>query len=157
MLTRAAAVLLLTACPSQHEEPIEAPVAEPEVAQAEPIAEASPPEAAPPSRLPIPSSWTSPACEAREYERQITFTDARYAAQDLVAPCPPGTQCVWSGIIDRTGSWQLERRQLRLTPDVDAPQTAHGSKFPLPPHLWLAPDGTLTEDEGACPYSLVAD
>ncbi len=168
MPIRLTAVLLLTACPSQHDEALEAPAAEPVVERAEPITEAEPAEPAEsteqaepvsevvadsPSRFPLPSSWTSAACEGRAYERQITFTEDRYQAKDLVSPCPPGVVCVWSGIIDRTGSWTLDRKQLRLTPDVDAPTVAQASNHPLPAHLWLGPDGTLTEDEGACPYA----
>jgi hypothetical protein len=62
---------------------------------------------------------------------------------------------VWSGVIERQGSWSLDRQQLRLLPDSDAPQSPQAGKFPLPPHLWLAADGTLTEDGGACPYAML--
>ncbi len=62
---------------------------------------------------------------------------------------------MWSGIIDRSGSFSLDRKQLRLLPDTDAPASPQASKFPLPQQLWLAADGTLTEDEGACPYTML--
>jgi hypothetical protein len=168
----ALAALLLSACTATHDEPPEAPTTEPvpsvaptaeEPAAEEPAAEepaAEEPVAAPPpqaaaGRFPIPSEWTSPACETRSYERQLRFEGERFEAKDLVAPCPPGTQCVWSGIIVRAGSFSLDRKQLRLLPDTDAPSAPQAGKFPLPPHLWLAADGTLTEDEGACPYTMM--
>ncbi len=114
-----------------------------------------PPVQAEPGRFPTPSHWTSPACEGRAYERQIQFEGNRFAAKDLVSPCPPDVACVWSGIIDREGEWSLDRKQLRLTPDADAPNVPQAGKFPLPEHLWLAEDGTMTEDDGACPYSMM--
>lgn len=160
--------LLLSACSANHEpapEPTPEPAPKPSVEpggdghapavipELEPPAEqVTPAEGAEPGRFPLPSTWASPACEGREYERQISFTGDRFAAKDLVAPCPPGTQCVWSGIIDRVGSFSLARQQLRLLPDADAPASPQASKFPLPQHLWLGADGTLTEDDGACPY-----
>jgi hypothetical protein len=130
----------------------------PEVGATPADGDADPPAAAPPvldgRGLPVPSSWTSMACEGRAYERQIRFTDGRFAARDLVAPCPPATLCVWSGILDRAGTWTCDRRQVRLTQDPD-PRTGappQASQFPLPETLWLADDGTLTEEGGACPY-----
>jgi hypothetical protein len=152
--------LLLTGCTATHDGAPEpsvepggdghAPAVIPEVSPPDPPAEA--PSAAAPQRFPSPSTWVSPACEGRSYERQLAFDGDRFTARDLVAPCPPGTQCVWSGVIDRAGSWSLDRQQLRLLPDADAHPSPQASKFPLPQHLWLAADGTLTEDDGACPY-----
>jgi hypothetical protein len=166
-MNRAAlACLLLTACTATHEEPPLA--AQPEVAPAPAqeapappeqlvpeVEEAAPPPPAAAGRFPLPSAWSSPACATREYERQIRFEGDRFHAKDLVAPCPPGTLCVWSGIIDRSGSFSLDRKQLRLLPDTDAPASPQASKFPLPQQLWLAADSTLTEDEGACPYTML--
>jgi hypothetical protein len=142
--------LLLTACAGlRGPEPAAVPAPVP----------AEPPAVAPPAPegrgLPVPSSWTSPPCEGRAYERRLQFTDERFAARDLVAPCPPDKLCVWSGILDRGGTWTLDRRQIRLTLDPD-PRTGappQASQFPLPETLWLADDGTLTEDGGACPYA----
>jgi hypothetical protein len=168
-MTRTALLALtLTACTATHEpapeptpEPAPAPSVEPgedghkpEVVPelAPPAEQATPPEGVQAGPFPLPSTWASPACEGRDYERQISFDADRFAAVDLVAPCPPGTQCVWSGIIDRKGSWSLDRKQLRLLPDTDASQSPQASKFPLPQHLWLGAEGTLTEDDGACPY-----
>ncbi len=167
MFRAAIVAMLLTACTSTHDE-APANAAEPAQASIEPggdgkapavIPELAPPQppgeapaAALPSRFPSPSTWASAPCEGRSYQRQIHFEGDRFTAKDLVAPCPPGTQCVWSGIIDRAGSWSLERKQLRLLPDTDAPASPQASKFPLPEQLWLAADGTLTEDEGRCPY-----
>ena len=173
MIRVALASLLLTACTATHEDPPETsvvpapapsiepngdghtPAVIPDVAPPPTEAETPPTEAlvqAGASRFPTPSTWASPACEGRKYERQMNFQEDRYTAKDLVAPCPPGTRCVWSGILDRAGSWSLDRKQLRLLPDTDASASPQASKFPLPEHLLLGPDGTLTEDEGRCPY-----
>lgn len=169
-MTRAAlAILLLSACTATHDEAPaaasepavtprsvepggdgKAPAVIPELPR--PGAPAEAPTAAEPGRFPVPSAWASAPCEGRTYERQIRFEGDRYMAKDLVAPCPEGTMCVWSGIIDRAGSWSLDRKQLRLLPDTDAPASPQAGKFPLPEHLWLAEDATLTEDDGRCPY-----
>jgi len=140
------ALLLLVLCACRH---TPAPISEP-VPEATPApAEVTP---APPSRgLPVPSSWSSPACEGREYERRIAFSAGRFEAHDLVSPCPGDKLCVWSGIITRGGSWTLDRRQVRLTVEP----AAEPSRFPFPEQLWLAEDGALTEDEGRCPYARV--
>ncbi|MFH1465683.1 MAG: hypothetical protein ABIO70_14955 [Pseudomonadota bacterium] len=144
--------LLLAACACHHA---------PEPAASPTIAEAEPPVAAAPALdgrgLPVPSAWASAACEGRAFERQIRFTEGRFAAKDLVAPCPPGTLCVWSGIIDRAGTWTVERRQLRLVQDPDprSGEPPQATQYPLPATLWLADDGSLTEDGGSCPYARV--
>lgn len=135
----------------------------PEVAASEPpnppVAEAvAQPEPAPCCRgLPLPSSWSSPACEGRAYERRFRFSEGRFEAKDLVAPCPPGTLCVWSGILDRAGTWTYERREIRLVPEPDprGGPPVQPTQYPLPDRLWLGEDGTLTEDEGHCPYQRV--
>ena len=177
-MTRAAlTALALAACTATHEEAPQA-ASEPEVAPTAPsvepggdgqvpavIPELPPPDETTqtpvveqdPSRFATPSAWHSAACEGRAYERQITFTDGHWAAVDLVSPCPPDVVCVWSGIIDRTGTWTLDRKQLRLTVDDNAAEEPQASKFPMPEHLWLGADGTLTEDEGNCPYTLATD
>ena len=107
--------------------------------------------------LPEPSAWSSPACENRSWERLIRFEGERFQAQDMIAPCPPGKVCVWSGILLRTGSWSLDRRQLRLTLDADPAQgqVPGAGDHRFPEQLWLADDGRLTEDEGRCPYAQV--
>ena len=168
-MSRSALVLaLLGACSANHDAPVEGAVPtlpEPgvhDVAGQIPVSEPTPVQApAPPaeaemgayaSGLLLPSLWASPACEGRSYERHISFEEGRFRASDLVSPCPPGVPCVWSGIIDRAGSWALEGQQLRLIPDTDAATPAQAGKFPLPDRLWLSAEDTLTEDDGACPY-----
>ena len=145
-------VLLTLAIGACHHAP--APVAEatpPVIAETAP---APPAATAPCCRgLPLPSSWTSAACEGRDWERRIAFSEGRFEAQDLVAPCPPGKLCVWSGILTRVGSWTLDRRQVRLTETPAGNPAPQAGQFPFPDHLWLAEDGALTEDEGRCPYS----
>lgn len=61
-------------------------------------------------------TWDSPTCGARTYARTLTFVDAAaFSAQDLVSPCPKGTTCVWSGIINRSGSYRIEKDLVTLT------------------------------------------
>jgi hypothetical protein len=51
--------------------------------------------------------WVSASCGERTYERRISFYNDRrtFEGQDLVSPCPEGTQCVWSGIVNFNGRW----------------------------------------------------
>jgi hypothetical protein len=64
----------------------------------------------------LAGTWESASCGARTYARQITFADAAaFAAQDLVSPCPKGTTCVWSGIINRSGTYKLSKDLVLLT------------------------------------------
>jgi hypothetical protein len=160
------ALLLLGACTSVHDD-APAPAADaspsegseapappaPEEAGPTDVAAAALPRDSASAGFPLPSTWSSPACEGRAYERRITFDGDRYRATDLVAPCPPGTACVWSGIIERGGSWRIERSQLRLVPDADAPASPKEGHYPLPEMLLLTRDGSLTEAGGACPYT----
>ncbi len=84
-----------------------------------------PASAAAPTTVPvIPSpgptnlvgTWDSPSCGARTYARSLTFVDATtFTAQDLVAPCPKGTTCIWSGIINRSGGYKTEKDLVTLT------------------------------------------
>ena len=159
---------LLCACTASHDAPVEGAAQAPlvsvesdgddeihatEVSPAQ--APAQPAEARPgadSTGMLLPSVWASPACDGRSYERQISFEEGRFRATDLVSPCPPGVTCVWSGIIHRRGSWTLDGQQLRLIPDADDAAAAQASRFPLPAQLWLSTVGTLSEDDGACPY-----
>jgi hypothetical protein len=66
----------------------------------------------------IVGAWEGPSCEGRNYVRRVTFEgDGTFMAIDLVAPCPAGAACVWSGMILWKGTWQL--RDSRVVLDVD--------------------------------------
>lgn len=61
-------------------------------------------------------TWESASCGGRAYPRSLTFADATsFNAQDLVSPCPKGTQCIWSGIITRSGTYKTEKDLVTLT------------------------------------------
>ena len=93
-------------------------------------------------------AWTSEPCGGRAYPRQVTFSsDHRFSARDLVSPCPPGVQCVWSGIISWGGSWRIEGDHLLLEIETTAPEGA-------PSSLWRVGGGSLGEPAGDCLYTL---
>jgi hypothetical protein len=122
---------------------------------------AAPPSAAPgesasasaqPSepRSTLLGSWVSASCGERKYERQLSFEAGnRFASLELVSPCPPGARCVWSGIVQRLGSYEQKGTRVGLV--VDAPVDSHGQ--PLPEAVEF--DGRVVErapDGSACEY-----
>ena len=92
-------------------------------------------------------TWESPSCGARAYARTLTFADATtFTAQDLVSPCPKGTTCVWSGIINRSGTYKTEKDIVTLT----VAKTSNGpakTQFPA----------TLTLDASRAPVEAGSD
>ncbi len=67
----------------------------------------------------IVGTWSSASCGERSYARELVFVEGgSYVRLDLVSPCPPGTLCVWSGIVHFTGGWRLEGDQVRLIEEV---------------------------------------
>ncbi|MBL8741408.1 MAG: hypothetical protein JNK04_09950, partial [Myxococcales bacterium] len=74
--------------------------------------------------------------------------DGRFVADDRVSPCPPGTQCIWSGIVHRKGTWKRVALTLALFPEdaIDGKQA--GEPFPST----LAPAGAGIEDDFGCAY-----
>jgi hypothetical protein len=64
----------------------------------------------------LAGTWESASCGSRAYARRITFSEpASFTAEDLVSPCPKGTTCVWSGIINRSGSYKTQKDIVTLT------------------------------------------
>lgn len=112
----------------------------------------------PPSASSVPVSsqapdlsgvWSSASCGKRTYERIITVNaEGRFVADDRVSPCPPGTQCIWSGIVHRKGTWKRVALTLALFPEdaIDGKQA--GEPFPST----LAPAGAGIEDDFGCAY-----
>ena len=95
----------------------------------------------------LSGTWSSASCGNRSYERIITVSDGKFSADDRVSPCPPGTQCIWSGIVHRTGTWKRVALTLALFPDEVAGKQA-GVPFPST----LAPAGAGIEDDFGCAY-----
>lgn len=95
----------------------------------------------------IAGNWTSKGCEGRNYARNIRFdTDRSYAVIDLVSPCPPGTDCAWSGMTTFGGRWTIENREL-LTRELGGGTNAGG---PHPTRFVATLDGKLVEN--GCVY-----
>jgi hypothetical protein len=96
-------------------------------------------------------SWVSASCGERKYERQLSFEAGnRFASLELVSPCPPGARCVWSGIVQRLGTYEQKGTRVGLV--VDAPVDEHGQ--PLPEAVEF--DGRVVErapDGSACEYA----
>lgn len=81
--------------------------------------------------------WTSPSCGARTYARTLQFDrGSAFEAQDLVSPCPPKVQCIWSGIVGNKGTYAVEGNTLRLT--VTQPGS-NAKAQPLPTSLGVDP------------------
>lgn len=96
-------------------------------------------------------SWKSPRCGARTYAREVTFTaEGTVSGNELVSPCPPNVDCVWSGIVSWKGTYKEAAGTLSLTVTPDG-----AAKVTLPSSLrWDAGRGALVEDPDgdACAY-----
>lgn len=100
-------ILLMFACGDPPETPPPPPV-EPEPTVSTLLGDAS--------GVDFAGNWTSPNCGGRAYARNIRFEeDHTYAAIDLVSPCAPGAQCVWSGMVGYAGTWNnTDDKKLKL-------------------------------------------
>jgi hypothetical protein len=134
------------ATPGNPASPVVTVPATPPVAAAPPATPTAPATGAQPSApLPITApavtlitldgTWESASCGARAYPRRITFAEAaRFIAEDLISPCPKGVSCIWSGIINRQGTYRVEKDTVSLTVN----KTSSGpAKSELPPTLTL--------------------
>lgn len=94
-------------------------------------------------------NWTSTSCGGRAYARNVRFeADGSYAGVDLISPCPPGTTCVWSGIVAYGGSWVQNGTLLQLRETGGGPT---GPGTPHPTELRADTEGQLRE--GDCAYT----
>ena len=58
----------------------------------------------------------SAACGSRNYARELEFRpDGTFSAKDLMSPCPLGANCVWSGIMERSGTFAVRDATITLT------------------------------------------
>ena len=98
-------------------------------------------------------TWESASCGDRAYPRQITFADATtFSAEDLVSPCPKGTACIWSGILNTQGTYTVEKDVITLR--VQKASTGP-KKIQFPATLTLDASRTPIEsgsDGKPCPY-----
>lgn len=97
----------------------------------------------------LSGTWSSASCGKRTYERIISVaSNGTFVADDRVSPCPPGTQCIWSGIVHRKGTWKRVALTLALFPDEAVGGKQAGEPFPST----LAPAGAGIEDDYGCAY-----
>jgi hypothetical protein len=69
--------------------------------------------------------WTSASCADRAYPRTLAFAgDGTFVARDLVSPCPEGAQCVWSGIVERKGTYTATADRIALALQGNEPAPA---------------------------------
>ena len=108
-----------------------------------------PPSMAGAALIALDGTWESPSCGSRTYPRRITFAEAaNFVAEDLVSPCPKGTTCVWSGIINRQGTYRVEKDTVTLT----VAKTSTGpAKVEFPTSLTLDASRAPVE-AGSCVY-----
>jgi hypothetical protein len=102
-------------------------------------------------------TWESASCGARTYPRNITFADASaFSAEDLISPCPKGTACIWSGIVNSHGKYRVEKDAVSLLVDAPGPGP-HNVQFPT--RLTLDATGAPIEtgsDGKTCTYKHAA-
>lgn len=100
------------------------------------------------------ATWTSASCGERTYPRTIAFaTDGTFLARDLVSPCPEGAQCVWSGIVERKGTYTATADRIALVQEGNEPAPAAKA---LPAELQREASGAPAEvDAGGarCVYA----
>jgi hypothetical protein len=101
-------------------------------------------------------SWENGSCGDRDYNRRVNFlASGSFTALDLVAPCPPKAQCVWSGIIRWSGTWELDGELIRIVVKQD------GERMPeaLPTEFVVLARDPLSIGERiggiVCPYRRV--
>jgi hypothetical protein len=111
----------------------------------------APVEAAPVLAEATHGSWISASCGARSWARTLSFEDqGRFTGQDLVSPCPKGTTCIWSGVIERAGSWTSVQGRVQLA--LDQPGSMPVAE---PMAAWVEPRGQQLVDDLGCLYSRV--
>lgn len=54
--------------------------------------------------------------------------DGTFTKRDLIAPCPDDVNCIWSGIVTNTGTWELDPVRVKLT--YDAADNLEGATTP---------------------------
>lgn len=99
-----------------------------------------------------PGKYTSPHCGDRKYAREVTFDATSFTAADLVSPCPPNVDCVWSGIVNRKGTYAVDGSRLNLKIETE---TAGPGGMPFPAFFMLSERAIVeTSEHGSCVYSL---
>lgn len=102
----------------------------------------------------VVGAWSSARCGERKYVRELELTaDGTFRSADLVSPCPKGAVCVWSGIVNREGTYALAGDRVTL---VSAPQSVVASPQakPLPASLDVVEASLVESGPGSerCTY-----
>lgn len=139
--------LLFTACPSAPPKDGASPTTTVAMS-AEPKASASVPT---PVATFEEGTYASPHCGGRGYAREVTFDARGFTAVDLVSPCPAGTNCIWSGIVERTGTYVVSGTKVDLTITSEG----RGPGVVDFPKSFVLADKAIVEtsDAGSCVYS----
>lgn len=92
--------------------------------------------------------WTSGPCSGRSYARNVHFdSDQHFAVVDIVDPCEPGTECVWSGLTTFSGLWAVDGTRLKVR-EIGAVAATPGGPHPV--LFESTTDGKLVEN--GCTY-----
>ncbi len=79
----------------------------------------------------VTGAWESASCGKRKYVRTIEFDAAGgFQARELVSPCPAGKQCIWSGILDIKGTYEIKLDKIDLKITQPAARSGVGEPFP---------------------------
>jgi len=110
----------------------------------------------------VEGTWESLSCGERHYARSITIMKGGgFGMTDLVAPCPAGAKCVWSGIVYYSGTWKIDDGRLKILygePQKDEATVYAKPAEGLPGSFYLAGEGEqaelIAEDgkDGGCAY-----
>lgn len=69
----------------------------------------------PPAQSPL-GLFRSASCGSRNYARELEFREGgTFTAKDLMSPCPLGANCVWSGVMERSGTFTVAGTVITLT------------------------------------------
>ncbi|MFH1435440.1 MAG: hypothetical protein ABIJ56_06960 [Pseudomonadota bacterium] len=108
-------------------------------------------------------AWESPSCDKRKHARSLNVNKGGgFTLADLVAPCPPGKKCAWSGVNLYGGSWKIADGKLVLTyarPDDAKKKILSDPKEGLPAIFSLSGDGGKMSlvvregDDAGCAYT----
>ena len=102
-------------------------------------------------------SWQSDSCGERTWVRSLQLRDdGSWSGLDLVAPCPQGATCIWSGIVEHSGTWQAGElagtAKLALTSSKPA-EPPGGSAVPTTLRMMNA----SIVDNASCTYAPVTE
>ena len=100
-------------------------------------------------------TWENGSCGERKYLRKVSFEiGGRFTAVDEIAPCPPDLPCDLPGIINWSGAWSVDDKDIRIesseSPDGRMPEIVPDSFVIL-----INEPISIGEKKGSlvCPYT----